>query len=313
MSLADPEPGAAPVEALLRDELARGDAMLGTVAPILRHLILAEHHSLFSEEIVARTRAMLDDAARQLLVARGEAAQADNPHDIDPAQRDALTGALAASAPLLEHVHAAALEWQVTERLHARLGLDPVLSPLLQALIASSDAETAALAMNLLAAQARFTQAQRRMELPLGELPADLLPVALAALREAAGAHADAATTAITARYDESRSRLGLIARLMLGMGGGACAALSISHAGVAMFLSALSLATGQERALVAVSTHEGQVARLAVALAAAGLKPASVEEQLFTLHPELAAPAGLDQLGADGAAALLAHAGGPM
>jgi hypothetical protein len=42
-----------------------------------------------------------------------------------------------------------------------------VLSPLLQALVASSDETTAALAMKFLAAQARFGQAQRRMRLAL--------------------------------------------------------------------------------------------------------------------------------------------------
>ena len=43
-----------------------------------------------------------------------------------------------------------ALEWSTAVRLQDRIGLDPVLSPLMQALVASSDAETSALAMQAL-------------------------------------------------------------------------------------------------------------------------------------------------------------------
>jgi hypothetical protein len=95
-------------------------------------------------------------------------------------------------------------------------------------------------------------------------------------------------------------------------MGGGALAALSISHAGVAIFASALSIASGQSRDMAVLSTNEAQLARLALALRAAGLKPAAVEEQFLSLHPEVALPEGFEQLGSDRAAAMLA-AGGPV
>ena len=114
----------------------------------------------------------------------------------------------------------------------------------------------------------------------------------------------------IRASYDESRSRLGLISRLVTGMGGGATAALSLTHAGVAMFLSALALASGQERDAAVLATNEGQLARLALALRAAGLKPTAVEEQFVSLHPDVSLPDGFDSLGADRAAALLARSG---
>lgn len=303
-----PTPQAAvSVEAVLREELAHGDAMLGTIAPILRHLLANDDHSVFGDEIIARVRGVTADLSRQLLDEAAGPGQAEPA----PARVDALASALVDVPGLLAHVHAQALEWQLVQRLQARLALDPVLSPLLQALIASSDARTSGLAMNFLAAQARFCQAQKRMKLPLAELPGDLLHGALEALCAEAGDAAAPAMAAIRQRYDESCGRLGLATRLVMDMGAGAVAALSITHAGVSLFLSALSLATGQNRDLVVLSTNEAQMARLALALRAAGLKPQAIEEQFLALHPDVALPEGFENLGADGAAALLARAGG--
>ena len=302
------------IEGVMRGELAHADAMISTIVPIMRHLVTNDDSSVFSEEIVARTRAMLEDVARQLLVARGEARQSDNPHDIARDDIAGLTALIASDAALLAHAHALAVEWQLAERLQARLSFDPLLSPLLQALIASSDAPTAASAMNLLAAQARFAQSQRRMQLPLGELPADQLHAALVALRSHSGVD-DAATTeaerTICEQFDESRSRLGLMARLVMGMGGGIHAVLSLEHAGVSLFLTALGLTTGQNRSLAALATNEGQLARLALALAASGLKPHAIEEQFLLLHPDVALPDGFDAIGPDRAAAILAPSAG--
>jgi hypothetical protein len=152
------------------------------------------------------------------------------------------------------------------------------------------------------------------MHLPLTELPGDLLHAALLGLRsqageaEAAQLHAAEAERMIRTRYDESRSRLGLIARIVAGMGGAAGAALSVTHAGVAIFASALALASGQDRDMAVLATNEGQMARLALALRASGLKPEAVEEQFVSLHPDVALPDGFDQIGPDRAAALLAH-----
>lgn len=296
------------VEGLLRADLAHGDSLIGTIIPIMRHLVASDDHSVFSEEVVARTRAMLEDAARQLLVARGEAADAGNPHEVDPDELAALVVQLCADAGMLAHVHGLALEWQLCERMHARLGLDPVLSPLLQALIASNDEGTAASAMNLLAAQARFAQSQRRMQLPLGELPADQLHAALVALSRHAGGDAAsaAAERTICQSFDEARGRLGLLSRLVLGMGGGATAALSVEHAGVSMFLTALAIANGQDRSLATLSTNEGQLARLALALSASGLKPQTIEAQFLAIHPDITLPPGFENLGPDRAAAIL-------
>lgn len=303
-------PGVA-IEDVLRAELAHGDAMIGTIVPIMRHLLASDDHSVFSEEIVARSRAMLEDIARQLLVARAEAAEAESPRATDGDELAVLVNGLCADPTLLGHVHALAVEWQLTERLHARLGLDPVLSPLLQALIASTEPAVSSAGMSLLAAQTRFTQAQRRMQLSLMELPADLLHAALVALQTHGGgqdAHAAAAERKLCEQFDEGRSRLGLMTRLVLGMGGGAHAALSIEHAGVALFLTALSIATGQDRALATLATNEGQAARLALALSSAGMKSGLVEQQFAALHPDISLPEGFGDLGADRAAAVLSH-----
>ncbi|MDE2595305.1 MAG: hypothetical protein KGL44_00355 [Sphingomonadales bacterium] len=311
------QPGQADsVESVMRMELMQGDAMLGSITPILRHLLANDDHSVFGDEIIARVRGVLADLVGQLL---DELAKAGGTTE-KAAREDTLVQSLVhdlIDVPgLMTHIHALAMEWQLNDRLQARLGLDPVLSPLLQALIASPDTVTAGTAMNLLASQARFIQSLRRMQLPLTELPGDLLHGALLVMRTHVGSEpqADAlgakAEAAIRARYDESRCRLGLIARLVTGMGGGAVAALSITHAGIAIFASALSIASGQDRDLAVLCTNENQLARLALALRASGLKTGAVEEQFLSLHPDVALPEGFDALGADRAAAILAVAG---
>mgnify|MGYP007030461497 CR=1 FL=1 len=303
------------VETVLREELAHGDAMLGTIEPILRHLVASDDHSVFGDEIIARVRGMIADLAGQLLDEVAKAQGNEAVAQKAPEQAEALSLALAGAPNMLTHVHALALEWQLTERLQARHSLDPVLSPLLQALIASTEPNVAGLAMNMLASQARFCQSQRRMKLPLGELPADLMHFALQSLRSVAtnvpAETVAGAEAAIRGRYDESCSRIGLISRLVVGMGAGAIAALSITHAGSAIFLSALALASGQPRELAVLSTNESQLARLALALRAAGVKSQGVEELFLSLHPDVALPDGFERLGADRAAAILAVSGG--
>ena len=298
----------------MREELAHGDAMIGTIAPILRHLLANDEHSVFSDEILAALRGMMNHVACQLLDELNTVAGTPDERDHAPASLTALVDGFVTHPGFLGHVHALALEWKLALRMEARLALDPVISPLLQALVASPDQQVAASSMALLASQARFAQNQRRMQLPLSELPGDLLHAALVALRGLAGDDPEALALAIEAeqlirsRYDESRTRLGLISRLVTGMGGGATAALSVTHAGVPMFLSALALASGQDRDMAVLSTNEGQVARLALALRASGLRPDSIEEQFGSLHPEVILPTGFENLGTDHAAALLAR-----
>lgn len=305
------------VEGILRQELAHGETMRSTVTPILRHLLASDGGSVFSDEIIARVRGMLESLAVQLVDALARADGEDGHSEAEPAQIAALTSTMMANATFLGHLHALALEWQLAEQLRARLGLDPVLPPLLQTLIASPQAEIAASAMQLLAANARFAQGVRRMSLPLTELPGDLFHAALLAMRAQSGAepHADAraamAQNDLRALYDEARNRLGLITRLVAGMGGEAVQALSVTNAGTGMFLTALSLASAQDRDLAVFSVSESQLARLALSLRAAGLKQEQVEEQFLAIHPDIPVPVGFEQIGPDRAAALLSMAAG--
>ncbi len=302
-----------PVQAALRDWLSAGDALVGTIAPILRHLLANDDHSVFSDEIIARVRGMMVHVATQLLdeVAAASGQPEQRNHSAKAIQT--LVQGFVADAGFLNHTHALALEWQLTERLQSRLALDPVLSPLLQSLVASPEPETASLAMALLAAQARFSQTQQRMQLPLAELPGDLLHASLLVMRHCAGedegsqSNAASAEAVIRSRFEEGRSRLGLISRLVMGMGGGAVAALSVSHAGIGIFLSALALASGQDREMAVLATNEGQLVRLGLALCAAGLSPVAVEEEFTVIHSDASLPQGLDRLSANQAAALLA------
>jgi hypothetical protein len=190
-----------------------------------------------------------------------------------------------------------------------RLALDPALPPLLPALLASDDEATAGLAMHLLAAQARFAQTQRRMQLPLHELPADLLHGALVALRTIGGdkGRVAEAEAALRARYDESFTRIALAARLVTGMGGGAIAALAVPHAGIALFATALALASGQDRDVILLSLGGASCAWLALALRVAGLNREAIEAQLRLLYPDAAAGTQWERIGADRAAELLA------
>jgi hypothetical protein len=274
------------VEAHLRDELAREARALEAIVPVLRHLLASEAHALVSDAIIARVRGMILDCAAQLLAAQaGHDPATRLPGADDAAARDALADALTGDAALLGFCHALAAESLIAERLQQRGGIDPVLSPLLQELIASDDPGVATLAMQALAAQSRFVQGQRRMELPLAELPPELFHALVAQLDDP-----DAAER-LQADYDEASGRLGLIARLMAAMRRGAVAALALDHAGLALFATALASAARQPRAGAVLACHEGQGLRLAVMLRAAGLGLPAIEHHLQLAGP-MAVPA---------------------
>lgn len=298
------------IEDALADELAQSDRTLTTIAPVLGHLLRNDDHALFSDEVLARVRGMVADLARHFALAEARSAGiCDMQHHLQ-LRVSAIATDLAGNRSLLAHCHALALEWQLALRLEAERALDPVLSPLIQALTASDEGSTAALGMKALAAQARFVQGQRRMELPLGELPAEVFHAALQAWRTGAGpstspAH-NAAETSLREAFDEGSSRLALFERLVVAMGGGVTAALSIQHAGVALFLSAMAAASGQPRERVCISTNERHAARFALALRATGLKQQSVEEQLVYLHSNAPLPPGACSIAPDRAAAML-------
>ena len=289
------------VEAILRGGLAREARALTAVVPVLRHLLGSEAQGLVSEAIVARVRGMILDLAAQLLAVQEGRDPAARAPGHDSSTIEALAESLMGDEALLAHCHALATESLVADRLQQRHAIDPVLSPLLQELIAAEDSAIAALAMATLAAQSRFVQSQRRMELPLGELPAELFHTLLARLPGGAGVSHQQAS------YDEASSRIGLLARLVTAMRRGAVAALALDHAGLALFASALAGATRSWREDTVLACQEGQGVRLALTLRAAGLAAPAIERQLALTEPAALLPAAIGALDPSRAGALLA------
>lgn len=297
------------VEAGLRDGLARGDAVLSTATPILRHLLASEDRGLFSDEVVARVRGMLTDIARQLLFAHAETTESADRAAFAEERSEKLVAALAADAGLLGHLHALTIEARFARRMQERAGIDPVLSPLLQELVATSDEAMAAAAMSSITAQARFVQQQQRMALPIGELPGDLFHAALVALQKTSGEDETVGSTLDRLRgaFDESLGRIGLFTRLCVRMGKGADRALDIGSAGLSLFATALAMAAGQDRSGTVLAFSDRQPARLALSLRAAGLREPEIEAQVLHFDPETTLPEGFDGLSPEQAAVLLA------
>ncbi|WP_299192729.1 hypothetical protein [uncultured Erythrobacter sp.] len=301
----------ATVDTILRDELARANRALSGVAPVISHMLESSGHALVSDAIVARLRGMLGHLANQLL----SACQPDNARGpVDRAQVDAMSDALAGDSKLLNHLYAVAMEGHLTERLQQRSSLDPVLSSLLQELIASDQPAVAELAMASLAAQSRFMQSQRRMELPLAELPPELLLSVLERFCDAdlpvpPNLRVEGAK-ALKAEYDEGAGRLGLLARLVTAMREGAIAALELDHAGLALFASAVASRSKQPRDLAILACHERQAARLALSLRASGLEAEAIERQFLLLEPAQLLPEEIAQLAPERALELLNASG---
>src|SRR5688572_20651502 len=105
------------VESLLAGQLAAADRVVADAYPILRYNLGGDDLALLSDRIVAQVRAQIDDLAGQLVVSEGENASA-------------LSDKLTADPALVRHVHALAIETELSERLSERLALDPVVSPL---------------------------------------------------------------------------------------------------------------------------------------------------------------------------------------
>jgi len=288
------------VEAILRDELAREARALGSVVPVLRHLLGSEARGLVSDAILARVRGMIFDLASQVCAASEGRDPATRLSGADLAAPERLAEALMADEALLAFCHALAAEGLIAERLHQHSAIDPVLSPLLQELIASEDPAIAGLAMSTLAAQSRFMQSQRRMELPLGELPPELFHAVIASTANPGGLRK------VQNDYDEASSRLGLLARLVSAMRRGMVAALSLDHAGLALFASALAAHTRLPRESCVIACHEGQGARLALALRSAGLGLPAMERQFLLVEPSARMPRAIAELSPERARLML-------
>lgn len=294
----------------LRGALARGERAYATSGPALKHLLAATDQSLIDEAIVAQVRGMIEGIARQMIAAqprsRVEGAEPESESE------DALTARLIALEELRGHCQALALEWRLACRLESELAVDPILSPLLQSWVATGDAPTGALAMAALAAQTRFVQAQRRMQLPLGELPAELFHAVLIAARgtihDGDARAAQNAEARLRLDYEEAAGRLSLLARLEREAGPAALPALNIEQAGVALWLSALAARSGESRERTTLAVADPHLGRLLLTLRAAGVSPADAEREALLIKPDAALPRGLEDIGTREAAQWLAE-----
>lgn len=273
------EASAPSVETPLRAELAQADRAVAAMPAVLAHLVANAPEAVFSEEIIARTRGQVESLAQALSRTTNGPAAPDRARE--------LAGELVRQPTVLSFCHAMALESQLAERLSREAGIDPVRSPLIQACIASGNADLSTAGMKLLTSEARFRQAQRRMELLAQDLPADLLAEVLRISAGLGGADADAALDRLRNDYDEARGRHALLARVALALEPSMNAGLSLDEAGLALFLTTLALATGIDRTTVILATTEGQQIRLGLMLSIAGLSAAQVEATMARLHPD--------------------------
>lgn len=298
-------------EAALRASLERGDTVIVSSGAMLRHFLANEHDTMFSDEVQARVRGMITHLALQFLVEHGAALETGDTENLIEQHLQPLGNALVANPAILAHIHALAMEFKLVEQLQRTQGIDPVLSPLAQELIASQDEATSEVAMTFLASQARYMQAQRRMEMSFNDLPAELFQTVMLTMRTQLAGHGgdagEAAHTKLRKNYDERRGRMGLLNRLVHSMGDAAVAAVSMKHAGGAIFLSALAQICGHPRDIVALTTAESQTTRLALTLRAAGLEHSAIAEQFSLIHPEVDPLTDLDQISPDRALAVLA------
>lgn len=288
-------------DATLAAELNRQWRAVQSVGPVLHHLVGNDDNPLFGEELIARTRGMLDSLARDLARDAGTGIGGENGPE--------LSDALADCATLLRHCHALAAEGQAVQRLAAS-GVDPLLPPLVQARISDPDPDTATLAMTLMAAQTRFLRRQQRMELTLHDLPADLLAETLAIAARVQGPATGAAIERVRQGYDERRTRLAILTRLGMALGDDFVAALDPGEAGLSLFATAVSLMTGQSREDIVLATAPGQGLRLLLLLAIAGLAPPQRAGVMMRLHPDAPLPDAWLELDSHAAAELLARTG---
>ncbi|WP_271077753.1 hypothetical protein [Aurantiacibacter sp. MUD61] len=303
---------ASAVEKTLQRELAHGDVIIATAPPILRHLLANVDHALFSDEVIATIRGMMLHLAQQMLANLVDVRGINNRTEFIEENLDEIALALLDETDFLSHAHAITIEAKLASNLSRRSGIDAVLSPLLQELAASTDEAVAAGAMHALAAQARFMQQQGRMELPIYELPHDLFERAMQIFREHTAEHGESAASAEKAMcdaYDPDQRRVAQFIRLISAMQHRANRALAVDHAGLSIFVTAVSMAADRKRDTVIMSLGENQCARLALSLRAAGLSQSAVEEQFLYLHPEITLPDGFDTIRADRAAAMLDEA----
>jgi hypothetical protein len=259
-----------------RAALASADHRLAAAGSVLERHVAQGPSRLLDDETVTRVGALAADLAAQLV-------------GPDAALVEPVRDLLAANRAILMHLHALAIETRLVAVLAARRSIDPALPPLirhrLDAGAVGDDVATATTA--LLAAQTRLNQSLRRMRLPLRELPPDLQHLAHAIADAARADHAVVDRHPRDRAHDEGHGRLALLRRVLAGLGDDMARALRIDEAGVALFLSALALASAQPREVVALASAEDHPVRLALLLRAAGLNRDEAVAQLLAIRPD--------------------------
>lgn len=290
------------IEMILRDELAYGDAIYTSLPVMLSHIANAGEMSLYNEALITSLRVMARGVAEEIL-APEIAGQGMETRHVGHVEK--LTYALLNDEHFLMFSHALAFEGQLIAALSQRYRIDSVTPPLLSAMMASSRPDQGDAAMRVLAAQSRFLQHIRRMELPLAELPTQLYAHVL----EIAVHNLDEETPiAIAMRRDLSThdTRLEQLERVISILGDDANQALSLPYAGVSLFVSALSLKLNQPREAITLAAHESQLGRFALYLRASGLDNDAIEEQFLHLYPDIALLEGYDVITPADAARIL-------
>lgn len=293
-------------DTMLRELLAAGERTRHDLPQQLRHRIGFADPSLFDDEVVARTRGLMVHLTEQAVGGR----RSDG---LEPASmrqaRDRVLGALFDEPGILAHCHALALEYRLTRTLAADAGVDALLPPTLQELIASPDEGTSRLASAVLTAQTRFMQSMVRMQLPLRQLPAHLLHAALDLGRShlADAIVANAVEHAVRTSYDEGATRLALAERLVSSASFPRGRGLQLEDAGALLFLANLSSMSRQDYTDAVLLTTEGQRARLALVLRSLGCNLRAVNRNLYMLHSGLTLPT-LGGIEPDAAEMILAY-----
>ena len=298
---------------ILREALMREDTSLRQVGPILSHLLTVSDRALFNDRVLATVRGMASDLAGQVLAfeagIRGQtASKYVRQHE------GQTTAMLLRHDAFVRFAHMLALETQFLDRVEREAGLDPAMPPLTEALATASDSTLSEQARQLIAAQMRFLKQARPMSLPMGELPAELLHDILALWRSSASERGieitDRQMQDIIKPFDEAKSRLSLLDRMLFELNGASNTPVKLGQGGGSLFLSDVANRTGSSRADVALATTEDQYARLVLLLKAGGYPRAAIEEQLLIIHPGLKVSRDLIEIAVHEAQLLLRSSG---
>ncbi|WP_228243816.1 hypothetical protein [Porphyrobacter sp. GA68] len=291
-------------DAAVRELIAAATAARTDLAQQLAFAIGWSDRGLFNDELIARSRGLLLHLAQQL--AGAELGQ--NASEAPANSIDAILAALMTEPRLLAYCHALCLEYQLTTRLAREADLDPLLPRLLQEMIASADAITSRTAASCLSAQMRHLGAMERMRLPLEQLPADLLRIALAIGRTASARTdvADAVEQEVRTSYQEEGTRYALFKLLVNRPEYPDKRGWQLEKAGTGLFLAAFAERAELEWVDAAALLPAGQQARFALEALSSGCTRKALSRNLILLHNQAAIPV-LSVLAFAGPAQLLA------